>query len=285
MANFSQKRVTSRDKFGLSGPICPARQTNTRLAAPAGLPARKPRPSPALGSRGLAPPPAFPLGAAPLRGSPTPSATRLPAHATSRFIFSCDSFSRQLLNQTEEPGRRVCFLRSHAAGGAAPVYATPGTRDTLLDTEMPQQTKPSPCPRGSSILLFIYLFIFGLFLSFLRPHPSVAEVPRLGVQLELQLPAYPTATADPSLVFNRHRSPRQHRLLNPLSKAGLEPVSSWNWSTTSLLTTEPRRELRKRFSTAGKEQTRKALVPNTEEEDKARDQGPSGRRDTFSGQL
>ena len=42
------------------------------------------------------------------------------------------------------------------------------------------------------------------------------EVPRLGVKLELQLPAYSTATAmpDPS-----HVCDEQHWILNPLGKA------------------------------------------------------------------
>ena len=41
------------------------------------------------------------------------------------------------------------------------------------------------------------------------------EVPKLGVKLELQLPAYTTATArrDPSLVRDLHQ------ILNPLSEA------------------------------------------------------------------
>ena len=47
------------------------------------------------------------------------------------------------------------------------------------------------------------------------------EVARLGVELELQLPAYSTATAmwDPSCVYNLHHSSRQCQILNPLSKA------------------------------------------------------------------
>ena len=47
------------------------------------------------------------------------------------------------------------------------------------------------------------------------------EVSRLGVESELQLPAYATATAtwDPSLVFDVHHSSWQHRILNPLSEA------------------------------------------------------------------
>ena len=47
------------------------------------------------------------------------------------------------------------------------------------------------------------------------------EVPRLGVKLELQLPAYTTATAmqDLSHVWNLHHSSGQHQILNPLSEA------------------------------------------------------------------
>ena len=44
---------------------------------------------------------------------------------------------------------------------------------------------------------------------------------QLGVESELQLPAYTTATAmwDPSHVCNLHHSSQQRRILNPLSKA------------------------------------------------------------------
>ena len=47
------------------------------------------------------------------------------------------------------------------------------------------------------------------------------EVPRLGIELELQLLAYTTATAmtDPSRVCDLHHSSRQHQILNPLSEA------------------------------------------------------------------
>ena len=47
------------------------------------------------------------------------------------------------------------------------------------------------------------------------------EVPRLGVQLELQQPVYTTATATPDLsrVGNRHHSSQQRRILNPRSEA------------------------------------------------------------------
>ena len=47
------------------------------------------------------------------------------------------------------------------------------------------------------------------------------EVPRLGVELELQLPAYTTATALPDLscICDLHHSSWQHQILNPLRKA------------------------------------------------------------------
>ena len=47
------------------------------------------------------------------------------------------------------------------------------------------------------------------------------EVPRLGIQLELQLPAYTTATATPdsSCVCDLHCSSWQCQVLNPLSEA------------------------------------------------------------------
>ena len=46
------------------------------------------------------------------------------------------------------------------------------------------------------------------------------DVPRIGVELELQLPAYTTATAmqDPNHICNLHHSLQQSQILNPLSK-------------------------------------------------------------------
>ena len=57
--------------------------------------------------------------------------------------------------------------------------------------------------------------------TFLGPHPQHMEVPRLGVQSERRLPAYPTATAtqDLSRICDLHHSSRQPRTLHPLSKA------------------------------------------------------------------
>ena len=59
------------------------------------------------------------------------------------------------------------------------------------------------------------------FFVFLGLHPWHMEVPKLVVELELELPAYTTATATPELSFNcnLHHSPRQHQILNPLREA------------------------------------------------------------------
>ena len=61
----------------------------------------------------------------------------------------------------------------------------------------------------------------NFFFSFLWPHLRHMEVPRLGVELELQLPAYTTAmpTLDPSYTCNLHHSLWQHQILSPLNKA------------------------------------------------------------------
>ena len=75
------------------------------------------------------------------------------------------------------------------------------------------------------LILFIYLFIF----CFLGLHLQHTELPRLGVESELQLPAYTTAIAmwDPSFICDLHRSSWQCRILSPHSEPGIEPASSW----------------------------------------------------------
>ena len=61
---------------------------------------------------------------------------------------------------------------------------------------------------------------FNIFFFFKRPHPQHMEVPRLGVESELQFPAYTTATAMPdvSRVCDLHYSSWQCQILNPLSE-------------------------------------------------------------------
>ena len=66
---------------------------------------------------------------------------------------------------------------------------------------------PAGFPNGQSWKEQFLKFIIIVF-CLLGCHPWHMEVPRLGVELELQLPAYVTATATPdlSLVCNLHYS-------------------------------------------------------------------------------
>ena len=68
---------------------------------------------------------------------------------------------------------------------------------------------------------FIFFKFFFKFFCFLGPHPKYMEVLRIGVQSELHLLAYATATAtqDPSCICDLHHSSQQHQILNPLSEA------------------------------------------------------------------
>ena len=69
--------------------------------------------------------------------------------------------------------------------------------------------------------LFFVCFVFFCLFVFLGPLPRHMELPRLGVELELQLPACTTATAtqDLSGVCDPHHCSRQCRVLNPRSEA------------------------------------------------------------------
>ena len=97
--------------------------------------------------------------------------------------------------------------------------------------------------------LFTYLFIFNfylfIYLAFwlFRATLQHMEVPRLGVELELQPPAYARATTtwDSSCVCNLHHSSQQRRILNPLSEA--RDQTQTLWMLVGLLTAEPRRQL------------------------------------------
>lgn len=98
---------------------------------------------------------------------------------------------------------------------------------------VPQKIHPSPNSWYVNVTMFVNrvfadmikvwslslsLFFFSVFLGLLRRH---MEVPRLGVKLDLQLPAYITATAmlDQSLVCDLHHSSRKYQMLNPLKDA------------------------------------------------------------------
>ena len=64
------------------------------------------------------------------------------------------------------------------------------------------------------------LLLFCVWVSVcLGPHPWHMEVSRLGVELELQLPAYTTVTADVSHICDLHHRSWQFGILNPLGEA------------------------------------------------------------------
>ena len=71
----------------------------------------------------------------------------------------------------------------------------------------------------TNIVLFFFLVLN--FFCFLWSYLWHMEVPGLGVQSELQLPAYATATAisDLSCICDLHHSSWQQRILDPLSEA------------------------------------------------------------------
>ena len=58
---------------------------------------------------------------------------------------------------------------------------------------MAQEREVGKMDKGVAMVFFLFCFVF----CFLGPHPWHMEVPRLEVELELQLPAYTTATAKP----------------------------------------------------------------------------------------
>ena len=87
-----------------------------------------------------------------------------------------------------------------------------------------------------------FLFLFVYFVFFPRATP-VAYGSSQARELELHLPAYTTAmaTQDPSIIYKLHHSSWHHQTLNPLSKARIEPTSSW--MLVRFVTAEPQQEL------------------------------------------
>ena len=76
------------------------------------------------------------------------------------------------------------------------------------------------------LYFFVCLFVFCF--CFLGLHLWHMEVPRLGVESELQLLAFATATAtqDPSCICSLHHISQQCQILNPKRGLGIKPASS-----------------------------------------------------------
>ena len=99
------------------------------------------------------------------------------------------------------------------------------------------------------ILLLSFVLFFGVFsfcfvlFVFLGPHLRHMEVPRLGVWLELLLPAYATASAtpNPSCVCDLTTAHGKARSLTYWARPGIKPETSW--LLVGFVSTVPRLEL------------------------------------------
>ena len=77
------------------------------------------------------------------------------------------------------------------------------------------------CKMAVALGSIFQTLLFFFFLVFLGLHQQHMEVPSVGVKLELQLPAYATATAtqDPNHICDLYHSSWQCWILNPLIEA------------------------------------------------------------------
>ena len=151
----------------------------------------------------------------------TMTSRRLPPAAMLTMAGRVSKLSETTLTEPGEntiPPTCTCAWHTHAVGpwrqaeGLRKAARAPTPQRGLGAKRPPAYRLPS-FPR----VFDVYPFLFFCF-SGLPPWP--VEVPRPGVESELQLPVYTTATAtrDPSCVCDPHRSARCHRILNPLSR-------------------------------------------------------------------
>ena len=110
-----------------------------------------------------------------------------------------------------KPWKPCSRVTGGGGGGGGEWVVGMGSREL---EKMPMEEAPT----GSS---WISEFILFLFPSFLGPHLWHMDVPRLGVEWELQLLAYTAATAmpDPSHLCDPHRSSQHCQILSPWSRA------------------------------------------------------------------
>ena len=94
----------------------------------------------------------------------------------------------------------------------------------------------------------LIFFFFLSFFVFLGPHPQHMEVPRLGIQSELQLPAYSRAAVMPDLscICNPNQAHNNAGSLTHWARSGINPATSW--FLVRLVSAVPRRELPECFS-------------------------------------
>ena len=93
------------------------------------------------------------------------------------------------------------------------------SRKECISPVLHEQSQPRLCCLAIKFIHWLLFFFF----CFLGPQLPHMDVPRLGVESELQLPAYITATAtatwDPSYVCDPHHSSWQHQIPDPLREA------------------------------------------------------------------
>ena len=127
-----------------------------------------------------------------------------------------------------------------AAATPSPMRWAPqsGGGDSLPSMSYPGH---SPSALGYAFESSLHLFFPHLF----RATPSAYRGSQLRIKLELQLPAYTTATATPypSHVCELHHSSLQRGSLTHWARPGIELKSSW--ILVRFITAEPRRELQK----------------------------------------
>ena len=115
------------------------------------------------------------------------------------------------------------FLVPHKDPSAHLIYDTPLTwkrPKSLIIFQNVYPVRQSQYPLLFVSILYSFFFFF-FFLVLLGPNLWHLEVPRLGTDSELQLPAYTTATAtwDLSQVCNLHHNSLPCQIFDPLSKA------------------------------------------------------------------
>ena len=98
------------------------------------------------------------------------------------------------------------------------IYISPIIIRYLLDSTKQRKMKWLHFPKLEKQKILCVCVFVSVFLGL---HPWHMEVPMLGIQLELQPPAYTTATATPDLswVCDLHHCAWQCWILNPLSEA------------------------------------------------------------------
>ena len=120
------------------------------------------------------------------------------------FLFSWKGVPWSLCLPYSQP---LCHRQNAISAEKLPTYGSESNYTPILHKRI--------LPRAASFILFYFIYVF------LGPPLQHVEVPRLVVELELQLPAYTTATAMPDLssIFDLHHSSRQCQILSPLSEA------------------------------------------------------------------